>query len=378
MLGVGRASTQGLISNRGVADERPVVSTPAKHTPLTWWSVRAQQAWPSRNRSPPGLRSRQRDGARLMNIRHRLPASGTRRNGGSALTTSTSDGGRGGSPPTDRVVAIVEFLAAEPEPSSVATIATRLEFNRSTATAILAALERAGWVERRPDLRYSLGAGLYGVAEAVRAAFPVSHQFGDVLDDLAQRTQCDATLALVGNSTLTFVNVARGHGQVPAGVSVGGHVPLTAPLGAAVIAYRDRRVQERWLDSAAPESRDVLEGLLEHVRQTGVAVFGLGDANLEVLVVLAEVAQMLTEHPRRSALQRQVFDLLSNLAGNSYTAAELASEADLSVSYLSAPVFVDGQPVYEVQLGPLQSAVSPAKRTKYMDEIRSAATVLSR
>lgn len=289
----------------------------------------------------------------------------------------TSGVTRAVSPPTDRVVAIVEFLAVQAGPTSAATIATRLELNRSTVTAILGALERACWVERQPDRRYVLGAGLYGVAEAVRESMPLSDRFPQALEELAQRSGCDATLALVGGSTLTFLAVARGRGQAPAGVNVGVHLPLTPPLGISVIAHRDRTAQQLWLGSAAPNDRRLLDGVLGEVRQAGVAVFGLGEANPGVLAVLAEVAQSLNDHPRRSGLQQQVFELLAKLAGNPYTTAQLASTSDLSVSYLAAPVVVDAHPVYEIQLGPLQPAVSPPQRLRYIDEIRTAARALS-
>ncbi|TMS52154.1 MarR family transcriptional regulator [Mycobacterium sp. DBP42] len=287
------------------------------------------------------------------------------------------DTARAGSPPTERVVAIVEFLAAESEPSSVASIATRLELSRSTATAILGALERAGWVQRHADLRYSLGAGLYGVADAVRESMPLSHRFDEALEDLAQRTECDVSLVLVGASTLTFLAVARGHGQVPAGVRAGVHLPLTAPLGATVVAHRDRQAQEAWLSTADRGNQRLLNGLLAHIRQTGVAVFGLGDASPGILLVLTEVAQMLAERPRRGRLQQQVYELLAGLAGNPYTATQLASESELSVSYLTAPIFSDGRAVYELQLGPMEHAVSPAKRAMYVSELQGAAHSLS-
>ena len=97
---------------------------------------------------------------------------------------------RAGSPPTDRVVTIVELLAEQSEPSSVASIASRLELNRSTVTSILLALERAGWAARQPDRRYTLGPGLLGVAEAVRESLPLSERFTEALGELAHRAGC--------------------------------------------------------------------------------------------------------------------------------------------------------------------------------------------
>src|SRR5205823_2361202 len=76
------------------------------------------------------------------------------------------------SPPTDRVVAVLELLAGN-ESRTVSEVARALDLNRSTATAVLTALAGAGWVERLPDRGYVLGPGLLPVAEAAFARLPV-------------------------------------------------------------------------------------------------------------------------------------------------------------------------------------------------------------
>ncbi|MGH3561535.1 MAG: hypothetical protein ACRDTN_06990, partial [Mycobacterium sp.] len=150
-----------------------------------------------------------------------------------------------------------------------------------------------------------------------------------------------------------------------------------APVAAAVIANRDAAAQQTWLGSAQPENRELLDGMLAQVRQNGVVVFGLGGANPEALTVLAEVVELLAEHPRRAALRQRVFELLAGLNGQPYTAEQLATSEPLSVSYLTAPVFDEGQAAYELQLGPLLGAVSTAERDRYIREIRATADKLS-
>ncbi|TAM64845.1 helix-turn-helix domain-containing protein [Mycobacterium sp.] len=289
------------------------------------------------------------------------------------------EGERAGSPPTDRVVAIVELLAGQSEPSSVASIASRLELNRSTVTSILLALERAGWAARQPDRRYTLGPGLFGVAEAVRNSLPLPERFTDALAQLAQRAGCGATLALVGATEMTFLGVVGGQGLIPPGVGVGVRLPLIAPVGAAVIAHRDTQARTAWLASTPAARRPVYQDVLTQVRRNGVAVFGLGDSDPEVLNVLGEIAELLAEHPQRSALRQRVFELLIGLGANPYTAQQLTTTKPLSVSYLIAPVFnADGRAVYELQLGPLRSSVTAAERKRFVGELRATATELSR
>jgi DNA-binding IclR family transcriptional regulator len=287
------------------------------------------------------------------------------------------DDDRVGSPPTDRVVAIVEWLAAQNESSSVASIASRLELNRSTVTSILLALERAGWVVRQADRKYTLGPGLVGVAEAVRRLLPLSTECTHAIEHLAERAGCGAALAVVGAAELSFLTVVRGRGRIPAGVGVGVRMPLVAPVAAAVIAHRDAQARRTWLASAQGASPEALDAVLAQVRQHGVAVFGLGDADPKALDVLAEVVELLAEHPRRAALRGRVFELLAGLNGNPYTAEQLTTSQALSVSYLAASVFDNGQAVYELQLGPLQDAVSASERDRYIREILATAEKLS-
>jgi DNA-binding IclR family transcriptional regulator len=284
---------------------------------------------------------------------------------------------RAGSPPTDRVVAVVGLLAAQSQPSSVASIASRLELNRATVTSILLALEQAGWAVRRADRSYTLGPGLIGIADTVRRLWPLSTESAHVIEQLAERAGCGAGLALVGVSDLSFLTLVRGRGRIPAGVGVGVRMPLIAPVGATAIAHRDAQARQAWLGSAHGVGRDVLDDVLAQVRQNGVVVFGLGGPGLEALDVLAEVVELLAEHPRRVALRQRVFDLLTGVNGNPYTAEQLATPQPLSVSYLAAPVFDNGEATYELQLGPLRREVSAAERERYISEIRATAQQLS-
>jgi DNA-binding IclR family transcriptional regulator len=287
------------------------------------------------------------------------------------------DSQRPGSPPTDRVVAVVELLASQHEPSSVASIASRLELNRSTATSILLALERAGWVTRQSDRRYALGPGLIAVADGVQQAFPVSAEISHTLEELARRAGCGVTLAWVGSADMTFLVTVPGGGKMPAGVGAGLRLPVGAPACAEVIAHRDLRARREWLATARPGDRRILKEVLSQLHTTGVAVYGLGESDPHVLDLLGEVVELLAENPQRSSLRRRMFKLFAELATIPYTDEQLASARPLSVGFLAAPVFAEGKASYELQLGPLRAAVSRPERERYIAEIRATADTLS-
>ncbi|WP_245547271.1 helix-turn-helix domain-containing protein [Nocardia brevicatena] len=64
------------------------------------------------------------------------------------------------SPPTRRVVAVVELIAESERPLSVSVIAERLSLARATVTAVLGELRAAQWVTRDDRLCYRPGPAL--------------------------------------------------------------------------------------------------------------------------------------------------------------------------------------------------------------------------
>ncbi|WP_345353227.1 IclR family transcriptional regulator [Rhodococcus olei] len=284
---------------------------------------------------------------------------------------------RGGSPPTDRVVAIVELLAGRSASITIKEITEELELSRSTTTLILTSLERAGWVSRQADRRYVLGSGLIGVTEAIRDKYPVLN-YGRALDTLAERAGCGVALALIGVTDATFVGIARGEDDLATAVRVGMRLPLRAPMGTSVIAHRPAAQQRAWLSTAPIETRESFEAALAQAREAGVVVYELGHTDPLVLSLIGEVVGLLAEHPRRDSLGNRALDLLGELGGPPYESGVLDEDEPLPVSYLSAPIFDHtNRAVYDLQLGPLQPNVNKAERDRLIREIREAAAKLS-
>ena len=118
--------------------------------------------------------------------------------------------------------------------------------------------------------------------------------------------------------------------------------------------------------------------LCDSLGKQGMQVQRNAGVDCTVLGVLGDVAELLSEHPRRSALRQRVFETLVSLGGKPYSTAQLESPEPLAVSYLSTAVEnAAGHPAYEIQLGPLDPSVSAADRARYIHELRSAAAKLS-
>ena len=64
------------------------------------------------------------------------------------------------SPQTDRVVAVIELLAASETGATMTEIARALDVNQASCVHMLAALEESGLVVREPDRLYHVGPAL--------------------------------------------------------------------------------------------------------------------------------------------------------------------------------------------------------------------------
>ncbi|MEU4434992.1 helix-turn-helix domain-containing protein [Nocardia rhamnosiphila] len=278
-----------------------------------------------------------------------------------------------GSPPTRRVVAVVELLAESERALTVSEIADRLELARATVTAVLTELCEAHWVVRDASLAYRRGPALSRLspAEPVGAAVAV----GAELAALAEAAGCGATLSRISDDRLTIVAKQYAGARIVPGLSVGQSVPVVYPAGAAVMPWRTPAERRRWL--ATTHGRPGAAELLDFVTAHGFAMFrpetddaGLVDLLTELLGALG--ADLLQPKLRVEALRQ-----LGRLASRAYTEADIRTRHPLPLSYVSAPVFHGDAAPYEVQLGPLRAEAGPADRARYIDIVRAGARTIS-
>ncbi|MFB7717358.1 helix-turn-helix domain-containing protein [Nocardia sp. NPDC056100] len=276
------------------------------------------------------------------------------------------------SPPTQRVISIVELLAAQRTPLTSAEIADNLELNRSTAGAILAALTERGWVRRLPDLTYRVGPAL--AALGVRAADSRGDRawLNTELERLAEQVDCGAALTAIDGEYLEFLAVTRD--RLTVGMKSGVRIPLRAPAGAGMIAHCGPGRQQDWLDTRGPERRDEYREVLNTLRANGFCAWRLEPDSLPTARVLSEVADHLSEHPANKDLRGRVLAQLATIVGPAYDLATLDEDIPLPLSYISAPVFDgSGHAVMELQIGPLRTDVTRDERRRYLTELAAAA-----
>ncbi|WP_228780382.1 helix-turn-helix domain-containing protein [Nocardia cyriacigeorgica] len=279
-----------------------------------------------------------------------------------------------GSPPTRRVIAVVELLVESDRARSVSEIAAALSLARATVTAVLAELTDAGWLIRDDDLRYRPGPALARLAPESPAALGAVQT---ELAALAAAAGCGATLSRIDSDRLTVVAKQYSGARVVPGLSVGQSLPLAYPAGAAVMPWRAEAERRAWLATVSGPVRRAAPALLRFVADNGYAVFRPDADDAGLVDVLADLLGAVGSEVLQPQLRSRVLRQLSRLTARPYTEAEIASAESLPVSYLSAPVFDGAAAPYEVQIGPLAPAVGPDQRAEYITAIRAGAQAIS-
>lgn len=271
------------------------------------------------------------------------------------------------SPPTRRVIAVLELLASAPLPQTAAQIADGLELSRSTVGNILSTLHARDWVQRHADLTYDLGPALLRTSDRQQRKQAGPDPLQVAVQKLAREVDCGVAVLQIDGAQIRFTAVAENRGRIPAGISVGTRLPLIPPAAATIIAYSDRRTQQAWLARAEPADAEYYRMVLADIQNFGAAVWGVDAHSIAALDVLADVVDHLNSDPVSHALRERVQALLGGISGAAYRPADLDADTPLPISYLSVPVLSSAAlPVAELLVGPLRTAVTREERDHYL------------
>ncbi len=276
------------------------------------------------------------------------------------------------SPPTVRVVRIVEMLAAATQPKSLSEIAATTGISRATATAVVNELEAAGWVVRDDELRYRVGLAL---PRAVEATMP--REIQDVLARIAGTAQAGATVSRISAKTLTIVAKAQAGRRAVAGFAVGQSIPLAFPAGSAVMPWRSSDERAQWLGTARGLSARSGQRLVQQVSDCGYVVYRPDHDDTGMVDLLSDLLGSVGSEVLEAALRERLLRQLSRLTSRPYSRDELTSDEVLPISYLAAPIFEGADAAYELQLGPLLPSATRREREVLITTLTRGARELS-
>ena len=149
-----------------------------------------------------------------------------------------------------RALALLDALAEGP--AGVNALARRIEVNPSSASRLLATLERGGLVEREPGGPYRLGLHIVALADRVLARLDVREVARPQLRALVEATGETATLSVPGGDEAVTVDFVPGESSVVSMARLGrpsiGHATATGKVMLAFTGAEPRaltRLTER-------------------------------------------------------------------------------------------------------------------------------------
>lgn len=279
------------------------------------------------------------------------------------------------SPPTSRVIAILEALAGAEGSVASATLARSLGLSTSTVSLILATLSEARYVERLPDRSYRLGFGLMRLLESLQGRFPILGVANDELAQLSATLGCGASLTRLGPDGLEVVLAMGSSEQL--GIRPGVRMPSDPPADTFTMAWRPPGEVERWLSQVPPATRETYRKGLVQVRSLGFAVYGIrADTSSMVGQLRSLLDSIQTEHDT-DRLHDRLDQLAAFIGSRIYTAAELATGQRKDVSHVVAPVFAaDRQPRYLISLHLMRQSVPAEELSSHVEALLKSARTL--
>src|SRR5205823_488061 len=123
-------------------------------------------------------------------------------------------------PGAERVVAVLNFLAAHPDESfTLSELARRLDLNKATCHALLMSLTEAGYVLRHPTrMTYMLGPALVAVGSAAQGQFQAVDFAREEMRALAEETSLECIASTVVGDEIVILS--RSGAPLPFGTTV--------------------------------------------------------------------------------------------------------------------------------------------------------------
>lgn len=246
-------------------------------------------------------------------------------------------GGRA-SPPTARVVAVLEFLARHPHDRfGLSELARQVGLSKPTCLGIVTTLADTGYLVRETtEKTYRLGPALIALGHTAQEALRVSPAARAELGRLSETFAGTAALSGVVDDRITLLELVAPTGTPPA-VRVGQSYPFAPPVGLMFVLWDERAVRD-WLakEPTIPLRTDTerLERVIAECRRTGYLVERLTPGGRRLYALMAGMSSTLPDE-----LRALLGELVSDIGERVYLPSEADPDARHDVSVIAAPVF---------------------------------------
>lgn len=247
------------------------------------------------------------------------------------------------SPPTARVVAVLDFLARHPHDRfGLSELARRVELSKPTCLGILSTLTDAGYLVRDAgDKSYRLGPALISLGHSAQESMLVNPAARAELHRLSAAFDTTAALSAVVDDRITVLELVGPPGR-DVGVRVGQSYPFAPPVGLMFVLWDDDALQA-WLAKAPTiplrtESAR-LDLVIAECRADGYLVERLTPGGRRLYALMAGMSSTLPDE-----LRALLGELVSDIGERVYLRDESRTEGQRrqtrsDISVISAPVF---------------------------------------
>jgi DNA-binding IclR family transcriptional regulator len=259
----------------------------------------------------------------------------------------------GSSPPTRRVVEIIELLTERAGvPTRLSDIVKVLGLNQATAYTIMKELVGTGWVARDPvDKTFSIGGALVALAKQLDQSPSVVHA-------AAQAAAADTGYAVsvserAGNQlVITAFIAAQGVHDDQWQASVGDRLPFAAPFGPVFAAWEPSDERLAWIQRSGVTSRTFqiqLEQFLDDTLKQGFSVERMSPEMVSAIPVMTKLQAEALSGSMRDHLDQ----VLLEMTGTPMNSADTGGQQRHYVGAISAPVFShDGHVTHNISVHP--------------------------
>jgi len=252
---------------------------------------------------------------------------------------SSESSGRA-SPPTERVVAVLDFLARHPnERFGVSELARRLGLSKPTCLGIVGTLAAVDYLVRdAQDKTYRLGPALISLGHTAQESMRVNPAAREELRHLSSTLGITAALSAVIDDRITLLELVGPPGA-DVGVRVGQSYPFAPPVGLMFVLWDDDALRD-WLakEPTIPLRTDTdrLERVIDECRSTGYLVELLTPGGRRIYALMAGMSSTLPDE-----LRALLGELVSDIGERVYVRDECTTgqRRRLDVSVISAPVY---------------------------------------
>ena len=283
------------------------------------------------------------------------------------------------SPPTGRVVAVLDFLARHPHDRfGVSELARRLGLSKPTCLGIVTTLTESEYLVRdSQDKTYRLGPALISLGHTAQESLRVDPAARAELRRLSAISGTTAALSAVIDDRITVLELVGPPGA-DVGVRVGQSYPFAPPVGLMFVLWDDVALRD-WLakEPTIPLRTDGerLDRVVTECRRTGYLVERLTPGGRRLYALMAGMSSRLPDE-----LRALLGELIADIGERVYLRADTPATGGRrrhDISVISAPVFDHHQRqtmVVSLQIGRALTDAEIAKRARALTATADALT----